>query len=421
MNTPVPTYDERMFPLMQELLSVTAEIPRITSGLHVDAEQRQLFMDNELENPILEYDQKRLEVVVPQATIDTLQKEVDSSETHAVVAELYNKKMHHRSMRVQLLKAAALHDDTAFLEASTELYGVPQKKHYSYVVKRVLQQCDSCEKSHSGQVRRLRRVLSKSTGDCPFDPDVLPDPVPGKPLTSLAEVQTIFKETLDRLDLKGWTLEQRTDDRSNFAVCPYSHKVEIPKEEKLLTRRGLSDINMRAVAEHEIGVHALRNIQGSKQPLRLLQVGLHDYLRGEEGVATYVQQQVEGAKEFYGFDRYLAACLAVGMDGNPRDFRGVYSLMVDYYSLQYSNPDESIEEIRNIAWQITIRLFRGTTGRTPGCIYTKDIVYMEGNIGVWDLLIEQPQVFDALFIGKFNPLLTHHVTALQTLGIINEW
>ncbi len=28
----------------------------------------------------------------------------------------------------------------------------------------------------------------------------------------------------------------------------------------------------------------------------------------------------------------------------------------------------------------------------------RDIVYFEGNVGIWNLLIERPEVFDSLFI-----------------------
>lgn len=138
-------------------------------------------------------------------------------------------------------------------------------------------------------------------------------------------------------------------------------------------------------------------------------------------MAGYVQQQIEGADEFYGFDRYLAACLAVGVDGTPRDFRAVFSLMTDYYTLKFKEDAVVNKAPFRAAWDVCVRIFRGTTGQTAGCIYTKDIVYMEGNIGIWNLLSEKPHVFESLFVGKFNPLLNRHVRSLQTLEILKEW
>jgi hypothetical protein len=134
-----------------------------------------------------------------------------------------------------------------------------------------------------------------------------------------------------------------------------------------------------------------------------------------------VQQQVEGAHEFYGFDRYFAACLATGMDGTKRDFRAVFSIMTDYYALKNAVEDVSDGAPFRAAWDVCVRIFRGTTGQTPGAICTKDIVYLEGNIGIWHLISDKPHIFESLFIGKFNPLLNRHVKSLQTLGILKEW
>jgi hypothetical protein len=135
-----------------------------------------------------------------------------------------------------------------------------------------------------------------------------------------------------------------------------------------------------------------------------------------------VQQQVEGAEEFYGFDRYLAACLAVGMDGAERDFRSVYTLMLDYYTMRSGGEQaRASTNLARTAWDVCVRIFRGTTGQTVGTIFTKDIVYLEGNIGIWELLTEKPHVFPLLFIGKYDPLNQRHVKSLQTLGIMPEW
>lgn len=175
-----------------------------------------------------------------------------------------------------------------------------------------------------------------------------------------------------------------------------------------------------ALAEHEVGVHVRRCFEGSRSPLLLLQYGLDSHTIGEEGLAGYVQQQIEGADEFYGFDRYLAASLATGMDGQKRDFRAVFSLMTDYYTLRF-NAGPKDEAPIHAAWNVCVRIFRGTTGKSAGTIFTKDIVYMEGNIGIWHLISEKPERFEQMFLGKFNPLLSRHVKSLQTLEILEQW
>jgi hypothetical protein len=95
--------------------------------------------------------------------------------------------------------------------------------------------------------------------------------------------------------------------------------------------------------------------------------------------------------------------------------------MTDYYALKNAVEDVSDGAPFRAAWDVCVRIFRGTTGQTPGAICTKDIVYLEGNIGIWHLISDKPHIFESLFIGKFNPLLNRHVKSLQTLGILKEW
>jgi hypothetical protein len=286
-----------------------------------------------------------------------------------------------------------------------------------------LRDCDTHADAYPAQVKRLRAVLGKVTAKTvSISPDILPDVVADSPrVKSRQRVLDIFSETLHRLELSVWALVERQDNHSHFVVIPERQQILVPTQEALLTRNDLTEVKVRALAEHEVGVHVLRAARGQSQPLQLLGIGLHDYVGGEEGLATYAQQQIEGATEFYGLDRYLAASLAVGMDGIARDFRGVFSLMIDYYTLCFAGQESVATLAESAAWAVTIRVFRGTTGTTPGCIYTKDILYLENNIELWNLLIDKPQRFDQLFCGKFNPLLTHHITALQTLDIIKEW
>jgi len=262
-----------------------------------------------------------------------------------------------------------------------------------------------------------------------IDTAILPPVVTDSPrITSIAQVEGIFKGALAQYGLKGWTLVvDQTGKRTRFSVNNQQKIINIPAENQLLARASeLTEINIEALAAHEIGVHARRSAAGETSILQLLQIGLDSYLVGEEGVAGYVQQQVEGAQEFYGFDRYMAASFATGLDGEKRDFRGVFSIMVDYYIMKYATEDgvttKKLKEMaQQSAWEVCVRIFRGTTGQTPGCIYTKDIVYLEGNISMWHLLIDKPHIFPELFVGKFNPLSSRHIKSLQTLGIINEW
>jgi hypothetical protein len=98
--------------------------------------------------------------------------------------------------------------------------------------------------------------------------------------------------------------------------------------------------------------------------------------------------------------------------------------MTDYYTLKFASAKNIFEaeaEPFRAAWDVCVRIFRGTTGQSTGVIFSKDIVYLEGNIEIWLLLSEKPHIFESLFVGKFNPLLSRHVRTLQTLEILKEW
>ena len=57
---------------------------------------------------------------------------------------------------------------------------------------------------------------------------------------------------------------------------------------------------------------------------------------------------------------------------------------------------------------------------TRGVCCTKDIVYREGNIGVWDVLGKNPQELVRLSVGKYDPANSRHVYMLEALGITDQ-
>ena len=413
--------DERWFERTKEIVFDVSEIYRFNASMQLSRKERELFLSNEIENPRISYNCEALNVVAVDVRVDALKQEIAASETESLVADFYYEKLDRQVERALLLQATASGDDAAFFASSKVVYGAPKKKYFAYVAARTLSLIETHQKHHPAAAKRLKKVLGKiDVSDLAVDVSMLPSPVKGgKPLQSLAQAIEILQAALDRFGVTGWTIVTREDQLTHFAVDPNGQVIKVPQEELFLSRN-LTDVAMRGLAEHEVGVHVRRAFEATKQPLQLLQIGLDHYLKGEEGVASYVQQQLEGAKEFYGFERYLAASLAVGMDGEPRDFRAVFSLMTDYYALKHAELGIDIPPFKP-AWDVCVRIFRGTSGTTPGTIYTKDIIYLEGNIGVWNLMSEKPHIFESLFLGKFNPLLTRHVKSLEMLGIIKEW
>lgn len=420
--------DNTWFEQLRVITSTTDEAEWMQRSLQIDSEERERFFADDIENPLFDYVRK------PKTNdlnleIRSLLDRIAAEEKDAIVLDLYTRKLENQITRNSLLAASFAGEDEQFMQHSVELYGKPTKKYFSYIAKRLQAICKhSC--LDDAATRRLCRIVSKINVDnVDIDTDMLPPVVTDSPeITSLQQVRTIFAAALEQYNLTDWELVvDDTGNRTRFSVNNQKKVVNIPGEQHILARSPqLREINIEALAAHEIGVHARRSASGARSPLQLLSIGLDSYLLGEEGVAGYVQQQIEGASEFYGFDRYMAASFAVGLDGEKRDFRGVFSIMVDYYQMKFAHESEVVtdrvkEKAQQAAWEICVRVFRGTSGQTPGCIYTKDLVYLEGNIKMWELVTERPDVFPHLFAGKFSPFNDRHVKSLQTLGLLQEW
>jgi len=416
-------FDERWFERLRQATNLVDDAEWFQNYSKITKAERDLFVNNEIENPQFHL-KKSTPNIDGEIEIDGLLLDMQKNEKEAIVLELYEKKLHNNRLRSQLITASQTHDDEAFYKISSELYGKPKKRYFAYVAKQVTALANKHAEEHPQAAKRLKKVMSKiDMKAVDISADILPPLVKNsEEVTSIAEAETIFRKTLDRLEITGWEIAvDKTDARSRFSINAYQNTIHIPSEAKLLGRpKKITRVQLEALAEHEVGVHARRAFEGANSKLLLLQTGLDHYLPGEEGLAGYCQQQIEGADEFYGFDRYLAASLAIGMDGTVRDFRSVFSLMSDFYTLRYAVEKGKTSPLQ-AAWEVTVRTFRGTTGQTAGTIYTKDISYMEGNIGIWHLISDKPKTFESLFVGKYNPLIERHVRSLQTLEILKEW
>jgi hypothetical protein len=71
----------------------------------------------------------------------------------------------------------------------------------------------------------------------------------------------------------------------------------------------------------------------------------------------------------------------------------------------------------NSAWSVTVRAFRGTDSKTPGACFTKDIIYREGNIAIWETLHKNLPEMQRWNVGKYDPSNPRHLWVLDQLGI----
>ncbi len=415
--------DTKWFNALREILF--DDVDWIQSFCKVDERERHRFLIGEVENPKFSL----CSVVASQLPeygdrLRELREKVEAEERNEHVRALYLSKLDRRLGFIPMYQASELRDDAAFHAAAVSQYGKPKRELFTYAAKRIKDLIVASERTSYTESRKsLNRVFAKiDTTKVTLTPDILPSPVTDTSATvTSGEVVALFEATLTEYHMDGWRIEcDRESTRTRFAVNSQKQLIYVPND-KAFSRRAkpLTLLGARAIAEHEIGVHALRAHNGAQTNLLILSNGLAGYLRGEEGLAAYVQQQVEGAREFYGFDRYLAISLAVGMDGTKRDFRSVFEILRHYYLLLQAAAPGGEERAVNAAWETSVRIFRGTTGTSVGTPFMRDIVYFEGNVGMWNLLIDRPEVFDSLFVGKFDPQNREHTKALSALGILN--
>jgi hypothetical protein len=399
----------------------------LTTFSKITERERERFFQGEVENPHYSLKQGTpSNLPAYEKAFMEMRANLLKDEKHPVVQRLYLDKVERHLAFIPMYAASERVEDATFFKHSVMQYGKPKKAYFTYIAKRMKDLVKAQKDTAYPDARKLiNKVFSKiDTADTRFTHEILPPVIKGsQKLVDSATAVRLFEEALASYGIGGWQIVLDTSGvRKRFAVNAKEQKIHVPNDTALSQRAlPLTVSATEALVQHEVGVHALRSHNGSQQPLRLLSLGLAAYIRGEEGLATYVQQQTEGATEFYGFERYMAISLAIGMDGIKRDFRSVFDIMEAYFLLHFGTYEDAPVRARKGAWQVCERTFRGSSGRTAGTVYTRDIVYLEGNIGTWNLLIDKPDIFESLFVGKYDQLNTAHVAALAELGIIESF
>lgn len=353
-----------------------------------------------------------------------LKREILKNEKDEIVARVYRWKINEKLAELRMLKASREGDDGKFSRYCEFVYGVPDENVFRYTLKKIILAAEKAKDSEQEMIAgAARRILNEFAG-VSLETDIAKENFGLEKLKSLKdegefssyEIAWAFYGALHEHAAKDWKIIVDSESgRSAVHVSQESKEVVIPEDRKVKFSK------LKSLIAHEIGTHVARRENGKRSRLRLLELGLDRYLTGEEGVATFEEQKILGSNDFAGFDGHLAISLAKGLDGKPRAFREVFSLLRDYYFIN-SKKDlhEAWKNAQDSAYKRCVRTFRGTTCHTPGVCFTKDIVYREGNIGVWNIVKENPEEEKRFMVGKFDPSNTRHVWILQQLGISDE-
>ena len=404
-------------------------------------EERRQFEMGENRNPTLDYprvefddfDKKDQELLA-------LKQEILDSEKNEIVKQAWRWKLNEKIAEARMLKAVAKGDARRFSRYSEFVYGKPSLAVFAYTVASLKNEMRVMAGADNSDLAEAARELDL----------VLPDGLPKAEVAVLPTEETVseahdltvgqlgglikidglegelgagdikqtFEEALKGLKAEGWQVVI-TPNKTAISVIQESSTVAVPETRKLLVEK------LKQLVMHEIGTHVARRLNGERSKLMLLGLGLDRYDSGEEGIATMREQAFVGeVKDYAGLVGHLSISLAKGLDGQPRDFRGVYDIMCKYYLISSLKEGKAKEEATvaaaNKAWSTCVRTFRGSDCETPGACFTKDIVYREGNIGIWEVLRINPSEARRFNIGKYDPNNNRHVWVLDQLAISDQ-
>lgn len=435
-QTPNPeALDSRWFPAFESAGAFEASSYYTLDDEQRDSQKAEFLSSSE--NPHFEYknidltdlDQKESDLLDLKSTI----LQLEGNET---VRQVYRWRINEKIAEIRMVKASAAGDMRKFEHYNYFINGNPDQGVYAYTVQSIRDRFAPFVTSEDAEVQKAAQDLLAVLPEVDAPEVSKPSQETHEQVKSFVKSEfkkygislpddideytdEQFKETietaLEALGAEGWKAIL-TDERTGLFTNQDARTVEVPEDKS--TKR----LKAKQLIAHEVLTHVQRRINGEQSKLSLLGLGLDRSLRGEEGVATLKEQGwSKNFADFKGLEPHLAIALAKGLDGKPRDFREVFNIMQKYFCIMHMSKgvgkEEATKKATEAAWNRCIRTFRGTDCKTPGICYTKDIVYREGNIAVWDVVSENPDEMIKFSIGKYDPSNPRHIWILTQLGI----
>lgn len=179
---------------------------------------------------------------------------------------------------------------------------------------------------------------------------------------------------------------------------------------------------------HEVR-HILEGVNGERQSLQLFAQGLDRYEKGNEGRAVLGEQVVyDSFKKFSSLlrwqdimRRHFAISLAEGLAGEEMSFSRVFEVVnnIDRLWERSKKPEDIVAadaKADKRTWDLMTRIMRGMDGQ--GGAYLKDITYLEGNLAVWAVAEQHPELIEAGDLGKFDISNPRHIAIAQHFKVI---
>lgn len=374
-----------------------------------------------------------------------LQLDISLHESNSVVAQAYEARIAELIACNELWMAAAAGDKHEFAAKNVEAFGAPNSDIFAAVCEWYRHWAQGyAESTEPTTARAARTVLAHL-------------PKPQKYQTHITPAAEVFARVRANHFAPGGYIDQLFD-----GIAMPKHGIVTPKVGDPLLRQLLHkfDTSYRVVESpgdywcllydqkavgrpanyqltpegfmglvcHEIGSHLLERLNGLRQPLRLLGLGLDHYENGNEGralvreqiilpdFATFMQTHRQW-RRFTGY--YYAISLGAGLaKAQTLPFAEVYDAV---YAIQYlwalvNKAANAQQTAHDEAWFIVNRSLTGTDG-TGGSFY-RSLVYLQGNIVWWQAAAKDPNVLATGDLGKFDIANQRHRTLLQKLAIL---
>jgi len=207
---------------------------------------------------------------------------------------------------------------------------------------------------------------------------VLPDESPELDTKKAVE---ILKDFLKESNLGHWQIKILEDSVAD---------IQVTKRDAILVKKGAKfrANRLKALLVHEIGTHVFRYENGKLQPLQILERGTANYLRTEEGLAVWNQNQLGlqlGDKFLTPGYQIVALYMAQKM--------GFHDLF-HYLKSTFDLDDE-------LAWKLCLKSKRGFEDSNSKGAFTKDALYFMGMREIDKFLEKGGEIAD-LYVGKVS-------------------
>lgn len=439
-TTTPEAYDSQIYSDFSEVAAFQA-YEYLNGNKYSREDQKEKFISGEADTPQLDYPDINPEVAQSiESALLSMKQNILASEQNEVVKQAYRWKLNEKIAEARLLKAVTLNDMRKFKRYSEFIYGKPSAEVFSYTINSI---GSNASKFINSDDKNLKEAAINLLHALPYmeRPEIyeLPDDNTlenarqntQKQMGNILEldsnasqfdsvsIKNAFESALEKIGVNNWKIiiDEKTN-RSGVSVNQDSEKIIIPQSRTVGIKK------LTGLIAHEIGTHVTRRANGERSKLLLLGIGLDRYEPAEEGIATMREQSLSGKMaDFSGIDGMLSIGLSLGIDGTPRNFRQTYDILEKYYVFKNlslgKDPSEALTKAQDSAWNRSVRTFRGTDCKTPGVCFTKDIIYRNGSIGIWDL-IKNPDEMLKFNIGKYDPTNKRHIWILEQLGITDQ-